>query len=72
MRGCRYDPYQHTQFNEKYYVYAASQKAMRWISRKTGKFMEVDWADSTLAIDSITGSLSPRMSLLPISSTVCT
>ena len=49
-------PYQHSQFNEKYHVYAASKKATLRIKRKPGETMEVDWVGDTLTvIDDLTG-----------------
>jgi transposase len=43
-------PYQHTQFNDKYHAFAASQKSTLRIKRKPGEIMEVDWAGDTMTV----------------------
>lgn len=43
-------PYQHSQFNERYHVFAVSTKATLRIKRKPGELIEVDWAGNTLSV----------------------
>ena len=49
-------PYQHTQFNEHYHMFAATHKATLRLKHKPGDQMQVDWVGDTLSIsDPVTG-----------------
>ena len=49
-------PYQHTQFNEHYHMFAAKYKATLRLKHKPGDQMQVDWVGDTLSIsDPVTG-----------------
>jgi len=63
-------PYQSTQFNDKYYAFAASKKAILRIHHKPGEKLEVDWAGNALYVtDNISGE--PMKAYLFVASLPC-
>ena len=49
-------PYQHTQFNEHYHMFAAMHRATLRLKHKSGDQTQVNWVGDTLSIsDPVTG-----------------